>query len=295
MAIGALLPPNTVPLPGLSVRSTNLSASLYTPFSYHTKNIGHVSSESAHVRVFLYNGTEVPASVSELMLSQAGGINISGVASGTTVPAKTSVVVDMEITAYGPPEFAAVFVFVFSCSLSPQLTVNGTRPIFATEQPTPITLDQAIAEAYAEPYGEIFYDTLEFYDSISGDKMLVVYSDEELSTPQGVFTPCKFECKHPETEGGIVGTMQIVINYLPRRAQRWIMETCKNRGNVTVYWRQYLGPDQEPDAHYPIPLNVTSVDQTPMGATINATFPMLTAMKFPRRIMSTTILPGGRI
>ena len=51
----------------------------------------------------------------------------------------------------------------------------------------------------------------------------------------------------------------------------------------------------EPDAHYPIPLNITSVDQTALGATINASFPMLTAMKFPRRLMTTSVLPGGLI
>lgn len=295
MSIGSLYQLSTVPLSGLSGRSINLSASLYTPFSYHIKNVGHITDVNALRRVFLYNGTDSSATVNDIILSQASGINVSGAAAGTVIPPRTSVLVDLEVTVYGPPTFSAVFVFVFSCSLSQSLTLNGTRPVYATDQPTPITLDQAIAEAYEDPSEEIFYDTLEFLDSVSGEKLLVVYSDEELETPQGTFTPCKFGCKHPETEGGVVGVMQIVIDYLPRKAQQWIMDTCRIRGKVTVYWRQYLGPNQEPDAHYPVPLDVTSVDQTPLGATINASFPMLTAMKFPRRLMTSTILPGARV
>jgi hypothetical protein len=295
MAAGVIYPSEHVPFAGLSERMTNMSAVGHTPFKYHIDDVGYVADISVFRRVFLYNGTGSSASVADIIYSQTSGINVVGVSEGMIIPAMTSALIDIEVTRYGPPIFAAVFVFVFSCSIQESLTLNGTRPIYATDQPMPITLDQAIAEAYAEPGDDTFYDTLEFSDSVSGDKILVVHSDEELETPQGTFIPCKFGCKHPETEGGVVGVMQITVDFLPLSAQLWILETCRSRGKVTVYWRQYLGPNQEPDAHYPIPLDVTSVEQTALGATINASFPMLTAMKFPRRLMTTTILPGARV
>ena len=288
-------PYRTVQVAGLSAITTNMSAVCHTPFKYHIDDVGYIADTSVFRRVFLYNGTGYSSTVADIIYSQTSGINVVGVAEGTVIPAITSAMVDIEVTRHGPPIFSAVFVFVFSCSIQETLTLNGTRPIYATNQPVPITLDQAIAEAYAEPGDETFYDTLEFSDSVSGDKILVVHSDEELETPQGTFIPCKFGCKHPETEGGVVGVMQITVDFLPRSAQRWILETCRSRGKVTVYWRQYLGPNQDPDAHYPIPLDITSVEQTALGATINASFPMLTDMKFPRRLMTTTILPGARV
>ena len=61
----------------------------------------------------------------------------------------------------------------------------------------------------------------------SGASVKVVHSDEDLETPQGTFTACKFGCKHPETEGGIVGSLQITVDFLPLAAQRWIFEKCQ--------------------------------------------------------------------
>lgn len=289
-------PYRTVQVAGLSAITTNMSAVCHTPFKYHIDDVGYIADTSVFRRVFLYNGTGYSSTVADIIYSQTSGINVVGVAEGTVIPAMTSAMVDIEVTRYGPPEFVATFIYVMSCSLSPRFSIFGTRPIYATVQPQPITLDQAIEEAYAEQMQEVtFYDTLEFLDSVTGSKVLVVHSDEDLETPQGTFVACKFGCKHPDTEGGIVGSMQITVDFLPRSAQRWIFETCKARGKVTVYWRQYLGENQEPDAHYPIPLDITSVKQTSIGVTVTASFPMLTEMKFPRRLISSTILPGNMI
>lgn len=280
----------------IDAKYSDLSMHLYVPYrNPYSRDFGIVYKDRK-LPVWLWNGSHGVASATSTTSGTTEGA-LTSLTETASLPAYSKLLVVMTITTVGPTVWSTTFTFTSECPLSvSQVVLTGTRPIYATEQPRPITLDQAIAEAYAEPDpGDTFYDTLEFLDSVSGSKVLVVYSDEELVTPQGTFVPCKFGCKHPETEGGIVGTMQITIDFLPRSAQRWIMETCKARGKVTVYWRQYLGPNQEPDAHYPIPLNVTSVEQTALGATINASFPMLTVMKFPRRLMSTTELPGGLI
>lgn len=295
MVIGTLLTLQHFSLPGLSTRTMNNVAQCYILDEQPVSDVGYVT-ESEFEKFFLWNGSDSDVAISEINTDQAGGITFSGVEVADVILSRNSTQIVFEITKYGPLEFTATFAFVSACGLDPVLSLVGTRPLFATDQPPPITLDAAIAEAYANPDpGDTFYDTLEFLDSASGEKLLIVYSDEDLETPQGTFTACKFGCKHPETEGGVVGAMQITVDFLPKAAQRWIMETCKARGKVTVYWRQYLGPDMEPDAHYPIPLDITSVEQTTLGATVNASFPMLTAMKFPRRLMTTSVLPGGLV
>lgn len=295
MAIGTLSTLQHFALPGLSPRTTNYSAQCYILDEQPVRNVGYVT-ESEFEKVFLWNGSASDVAISTIDTDQAGGITFSGIETGDVILSRGSVPVIFEITKYGPLAFTATFAFLSSCGLDPVLTLVGTRPLFSADQPPPITLEAAIAEAWATPDpGDTFYDTLTFLDSASGEKLLIVYSDEDLETPQGTFTHCKFGCKHPETEGSVVGAMEITVDFLPKSAQRWIMETCKARGQVSVYWAQYLGPMMDPDAHYPIPLDITSVEQTALGATVNASFPMLTAMKFPRRLMTTSVLPGGLI
>lgn len=282
----------SIALSGLRERTTDYSAQLFTQH-ITSKDVGYVTS-NVHVPAFLHNGSSGNVAVASIDSSESGGISFSGFAESDIIPALESVGIIFNVTKYGPLEFSAEFLFGSSCELIGKITITGTRPLISTDQPLPITLNDAIAEAYAEPSPEnTYYDTLEFVDTVGGGKIQVVHSDEDLETPQGTFLACKFGCKHPETEGGVVGVMQITVDFLPRDAQRWLMETCMGRGQVTVYWRQYLGDNMEPDAFYPVPLNITSVEQTSLGVTANASFPMLTAMKFPRRLMTTSVLPGG--
>lgn len=283
-----------VQLSGISENTFDYSSQMYTPYKIPSIDVGYVS-QPVYLEFFVNNATRAPKTLAELLEDQGTGIEFDSIEVGDIVPAYSSIRVLVTISQYGPIEFSATYNFVSSlCSILSILTLIGTRPLFSTDQPRPIALEDALGEIYSNPSGdETFYDTLEFIELSSGDSVKIVHSDEDLETPQGTFTACKFECQHPETEGGIVGALQITVDFLPLSAKRWIHEKSKTGTGISTYWRQYLGPNMEPDAHYPLPLDITNVEQTMTGATITASFPLLTAMKFPRRLMTTTVLPGG--
>lgn len=159
---------------------------------------------------------------------------------------------------------------------------------------TPVSLSQAMSEAYAyaDP-AQTFYDTLTFTASTDTEQVRVVNSDRELVTPQGVYLPCAFELRLPDTEGEIVGALEVEVRFLPRQARRWVQAASRAGAVLTVMWRQYLAPGQAPDAEYPVPLTITSVEHTPSGVTVTATFPDLVNAPFPRRLMLAQDLPGA--
>lgn len=281
---------------GLSSRTTDTSAQNYTLFSGNIKDVGYVFSSSRFVGVYVWNGTSAVVPLDSITKFQNDGIIISGMTDTENIPAMSSVFAVFEVTKYGPLSFSATFTFYSGCTNNPVLTITGTRPLISTDQPRPIDLSTAMEEAYTYAgEGVTYYDTLEFASSGADDKVMVVYSDENLTTPQGEFIPCKFDCTLPETEGKVRGQMQISVDFLPREAQAWLRQASQARGHITVKWRQYLGANIEPDAEYPIPLEIVSVEQTPTGVTATALFPDLVNMPFPRRLMTTKELPGGII
>lgn len=268
----------------------------YQPFGPFFVDFRLITGSDRYVRAFLRIGN-ANVVLQDIEKTNANGIAVAGVTVGQTLYAKTTYEIHISVSRYGPVEIDATIQFIFHapCALRPIIAIKGSRLQYAVSAPRPITLDAAIEEAYSNVSQEIvYYDTLEFTDEKSGDTVQIVHSGEPLETPQGTYAPCRFGCKHPDTEGGVVGSLQITVDFLPRAAQKWILETCKIRGAVTVIWRQYLGPGQEPDAWYPVPLSVTSIEQSYTGVVITATFPLLTAMKFPRRLMTAEALPGGR-
>lgn len=268
----------------------------YNLQGHHSRNLRLVSGGYRYIPAYFLGGpTDV--TVDEIIMTNATGIAVVGISEGQIIEKETLTAFHVSVSKYGPLEIDATIQFTFEapCALAPTITIVGSRLQYAVSAPRPITLDQAMEQAYSESsLGAIFYDTLEFTDAATGTKIQIVHSGESLETPQGTFIPCRFGCKHPETETGVVGSIQITVDFLPRSAQRWILETCRARGSVSVIWRQYLGANMEPDAWYPVPLSITSVEQTHTGVTVTATFPLLTAMKFPRRIMTSEALPGGR-
>lgn len=268
----------------------------FSLMGHHFRDLRLVSGGSRYISGYLLGGPS-NVTVAEIIATNATGIAVVGISEGQVIPKNTLVPFHVSVSKYGPLEIDAVVQFTFNapCAISPFITIKGSRLQYAISAPRPITLNQAMEQAYAESsLGAVFYDTLEFVDAASGSKIQIVQSGEPLETPQGTFIPCRFGCKHPDTESGIVGSMQITVDFLPRSAQKWILETCRARGSVSVIWRQYLGANMEPDAWYPVPLSITSVEQTHTGVVVTATFPLLTAMKFPRRIMTSETLPGGR-
>jgi hypothetical protein len=297
MSSGIISASTPVYLNGLSTRTTNASAQDFIPyFSDDVDEVGFVYSRSEFVSVWLWNGTDSPVTISDLIETEITGIIITGVEINDVIQPRSSIRVNFEITKYGPTPFSATINFVSTCVFLPTIAISGTRRVFAINQPRPIDMNTAMEEAYAyaDPQ-DTFYDTLEFSSEIENDKIMVVNSDEPLQTPQGLFLACHFDCTLPETQGNVRGQMQINVNFLPRDAQIWIRKATQDRATITVIWRQYLGPDQEPDAWYPIPLQISAVEQTPTGVTATAMFPDLVNLPFPRRIMTTAELPGGII
>lgn len=296
MATGFSYIPAVVPMASMADRHIDLSAQMFTPFSAQVKDAGYVFAANLKVAAFLFNGTDSDISLTDIVKVDDGGIIINGITDTETIPAGDSVAIVFSVSKYGPLAFSATFTFDSSCPLDPILTITGTRPLISTGQPRPIDLTLAMEEAYAyADGGDTFYDTLEFSSTGSTEKVLVVHSDEALPTPQGTFLACNFDCVLPETEGAVRGQMQITVDYLPREAQVWLRQTSQARRVMTVRWRQYLAPNQEPSAEYPRALEIISVARTPTGVTATAMCTDLVNMIFPRRLMTTKELPGGII
>ena len=144
MAIGTLSTLQHFALPGLSPRTANHAAQCYILDEQPVRDVGYVT-ESEFERIFLWNGSSSDVAISAINTDQAGGINYSGVDAGDVILSRGSAQIIFEITKYGPLEFTATFAFVSACGLDPVLALVGTRPLFATDQPPPITLDAAIA------------------------------------------------------------------------------------------------------------------------------------------------------
>ena len=295
MATGTIATSTLLQFPGLSFRSTNCEMQLFVPLR-SVEDVGYVWPYRQSLKVYLYNGSSASCDLTELIEEGFTGINTTSDSTPIEVPSGGVFTVSFEVTTHGPGVIDATCQFVSTGAYSPTLTIVGTRRFLkdGIPQPRPISMTDAMAEAYAyaNPMDTI-YDTLEFTSSETGGKVMVVHSDEKLVTPQGTFLPCRFSFELPETQSSVRGEMKITVDFLPREAQIWIREQTQSRGNVTVIWRQYLGEGVEPDAWYPIPLEVSNVEQTPLGATATALFPDLVNMPFPRRIMTTVELPGG--
>lgn len=182
-----------------------------------------------------------------------------------------------------------------------------------SDQPTPITMDEAMKEAYAhaEPK-DIFFDTLTF--TSDGEKLSVVCSD--VAVPyfdSQKFHPCPFNFRLPTTESKIVGALEIELPFLPQEAMRWLVETSMRGGRISVVWKQYLcqfledtnGGEEDQTGYEAIsptspqlsaqlaPLEIISVERTPTGAVATATVVDLVNTPFPRKLMLTEDLPGG--
>lgn len=159
--------------------------------------------------------------------------------------------------------------------------------------PTPMDFTAAYAEAVAAMDAKVtHYDTLTFASSKDVNVLRVVQSHWDLSTPQGVYTACPFEFRPPETEGEIVGKMEIEVRFLPKAARVWIMAQSVAGAHLSTTWRQYLGPNIAPDFVCRVPFHITKVERVPGGVVATATLPDLVNTPFCRRLMLPSELPG---
>nr|WP_321466747.1 DUF1833 family protein [uncultured Desulfobulbus sp.] len=160
-------------------------------------------------------------------------------------------------------------------------------------QPTPADFDTAYQEAVAYAKADVtHYDTLTFASSMDTGTVMIVADEASLTTNQGTYQPCAVEFTPAETEGGIVGQLNINITYLPPSAQGWLEEAAGNGANLTVIWRQYLAPNTDPSFVYRMPFDIIRAENVNGKFTLVATLPDLVNTPFCRQLMTPRILPG---
>lgn len=165
--------------------------------------------------------------------------------------------------------------------------------------PTPMSFTAAYKEAvmYADG-GVIHYDCLTITSSDTTDEIAIVDSYEPLLTAQGTYLACPFELKPPETEGSVVGKLEVSVKFLPKAARIWLQEQSTNGATMSIIWRQYLGEGAtvQPDFECRVPFYVTKVDIIAGGvAALTATLPDLINTPLCKKLMTKDILPGMAI
>lgn len=156
-----------------------------------------------------------------------------------------------------------------------------------------MNLTDAIKEAYANaPSTTTYYETLQIDCDDFASPILLVNSFAPTTRINGTFLPVRFEAKLPETAGGVRGEMTISITGVPKEVRAEIRNTTSSPNPITVTWRQYLNDSMSADAEFPVPLSVAAINESHTGIEIRALLPDLVGAYFPRKMMTTTKLPG---
>ena len=158
-------------------------------------------------------------------------------------------------------------------------------------------LSEAIQEAYAYADPSItIYETFEISHSSWDSNIYLVDSDVELSTPQGVFKPVMMSVSLPETESNVRGQMKVTFNCLSVVARKALYAASFEDDPIYIQYRQYTGSGADPEAELPASLTVTTVEFGGDFETIlSCLYPDLVNIRLGRRIMTTTVLPGGKV
>jgi hypothetical protein len=160
-------------------------------------------------------------------------------------------------------------------------------------------MGEAIQEAYAYADHDVtIWETLELRHSswLEADYIRLVDSPVMLVTAQGTYQPVTMKAILPETESSVRGQLQVDIDFLPIAYSRMIFEASQEADPVYLYYRQYMGEGEsaEPELELPVALTVNAFEFTDQRMTITALYPDLVNIILGRRIMTTSVLPGGR-
>lgn len=158
-----------------------------------------------------------------------------------------------------------------------------------------MNLTDAIKEAYIFAPAVTYYDTLEFNCEVFNSPILVVNSHAPTTRNEGTFLPVIFDIRLPETAGSIRGEMVITINGLPYEIRTAIRNSVSTRSPVTIVYRQYINNTMSPSATLPVPMSISSIQETHIGIEITALMPDLMGAYFPRKLMTTKNLPGLKL
>lgn len=153
------------------------------------------------------------------------------------------------------------------------------------------------AYAYADPAVTLF-DTFEITHSswLTADYIRLVDSDIDLETNQGTFEKAMLETSLPETESSVRGQMQITISCLPVAYRDRLYAVALEIDPVYVQYRQYTEANADPEADLPVALTVTDIEfNGDFETVITCLYPDLVNIPFCRKVMTTTIFPGGKV
>jgi len=156
--------------------------------------------------------------------------------------------------------------------------------------------DDAIKEAIAlsDP-GITYYGTLEVRHASFLEPLRVVASDAPLPTPQGTYLPAAIGVSVPDTQAAGRGEAVITLDFLPAAAQNAILSASLTRDPVTILYRQYLAPNENPKITQKVPMEVFAVVMTSTGIEARAMFADLVNAPALRALYTTTRFPGIQV
>ena len=154
-------------------------------------------------------------------------------------------------------------------------------------------LNDAIKEAYEYAPGDItYYDTLKFHHSSFISDILIVRSYKEFKTKQGTFIPVHFEFSLPESTSNVTGELQITLFAVSIEERLKIRKVVGSRDVMEITYCQYIEENTDPDLDFALPMQTTSIVENDIKIEIKAVLSDLNTMTFPKKIMTTQLLPG---
>lgn len=157
-------------------------------------------------------------------------------------------------------------------------------------------MSSAIQEAYAYSDKDIsIFETLEIDHNSWGGSIKLVDSPYILTVTEGEFQPVTMDITIPEDQASVRGQMRITFNFLKKMYREMFYSAAQYANPVTVYYRQYIEGNSDPQAELPVALTVNSFEFTDNTTVINALYPDLVNIKICKLMQTAEILPGCQI
>ena len=157
-------------------------------------------------------------------------------------------------------------------------------------------MTEAIKEAYAYADPDVtLFETFEFTHTFWTESIRIVDSSISLPTAQGDFIPVSLTAQMPETESSVRGQLKVTISFLPAEYRELMYTVSQENDPVYMYYRQYMKGNVDPQLELPVPLTVSSFEFGEDKTVIQALYPDLVNIVFCRKVMTASVLPGGRV
>nr|WP_242029339.1 DUF1833 family protein [Desulfuromonas acetoxidans] len=151
------------------------------------------------------------------------------------------------------------------------------------------------AIAYANPETTI-WEAIRITHSSWLESILLVNSYEVFTANLGSFIPVQWSMKLPEVEAETRGELTLKIDLLPLSIKRTLFSGASKTDAMKLYYYEYTDTT-DPAGQLPAALEISKVemDEDNQVTTIKALYADLVNIVFPRRRMTTTLIPGGLV